>query len=276
MENLQIGDLVVLTAGSMRMAVEAVDGEAVACVWCHEGKIGRDSFNAKLLKKWEHREDDHRPARAEGGARPYRGDREGGGKPYAPRGDGPQRRAARRQAARQARLGRQAAREEVLPQGLTRAHAPPRAMRGDASLAIRRKESPKVLSRSTSDPAPWREQPARTKGRDARMTVRFAVLVAAALTAGGAMAQDYPTGPITMVVPFSAGGPTDTVARIIGEQMGAALGQQIVVQNVAGAGGTLGAHRGRERGAGRLHRAAASHRHVDGPVALRGAAPTIR
>lgn len=81
MENLQLGDLVVLTAGSMRMAVEAVDGDTIACVWCHEGKIGRDSFNARLLKKWEHREDD-RPARAEGGARPFRGDREGGGKPF--------------------------------------------------------------------------------------------------------------------------------------------------------------------------------------------------
>lgn len=91
MENLQIGDLVVLTAGSMRMAVETVEGDVVACVWCHEGKIGRDSFNAKLLKKWEHREEDHRPPRAEGGARPYRGDREGGGKPYAPRGEGPPR-----------------------------------------------------------------------------------------------------------------------------------------------------------------------------------------
>lgn len=82
MENLEIGDLVVLGAGSMRMAVEAVKGDQVSCVWCHEGKIGRDAFNAKLLKKWEHREDDHRPARSESGAKPYRGDREGGGKPY--------------------------------------------------------------------------------------------------------------------------------------------------------------------------------------------------
>ena len=89
MENVQIGDLVVLTAGSMRMAVEGVEGETVACVWCHEGKIGRDSFNAKLLKKWEHREEDHRPARGgDSGPRPFRGDREGGGKPYAPRGEG--------------------------------------------------------------------------------------------------------------------------------------------------------------------------------------------
>ncbi len=82
MENLQVGDLVVLTSGSMRMAVEGVEDAAVACVWCHEGKIGRDTFDAKLLKKWEHREEE-RPARAEGGPKPYRGDREGGGKPYS-------------------------------------------------------------------------------------------------------------------------------------------------------------------------------------------------
>jgi tripartite-type tricarboxylate transporter receptor subunit TctC len=59
--------------------------------------------------------------------------------------------------------------------------------------------------------------------------------------ATGAVAQEYPTGPVTMVVPFAAGGPTDTVARIIGEKMSESLGQQVIVQNVAGAGGTLGA-----------------------------------
>ena len=86
MDKFEIGDLVVLASGSMRMAVEGVDEAQVACVWCHEGEIGRDAFDARLLKKWEHREDE-RPARAEGGAKPYRGDREGGGKPYRPRPD---------------------------------------------------------------------------------------------------------------------------------------------------------------------------------------------
>lgn len=62
-----------------------------------------------------------------------------------------------------------------------------------------------------------------------------------ALGVQGAAAQDYPTQPITMVVPFAAGGPTDTVARLIGAAMSRDLGQQIVVQNVGGAGGTLGA-----------------------------------
>jgi tripartite-type tricarboxylate transporter receptor subunit TctC len=70
----------------------------------------------------------------------------------------------------------------------------------------------------------------------------LAKLAATALIAfaGPAAAQDdYPDGPITMVVPFSAGGPTDTVTRLIAEPMQRELGQQIVVQNVAGAGGTL-------------------------------------
>lgn len=73
MAELQIGDLVVLTAGSMRMAVEAVDGDKISCLWCHEGVIGRDVFNPVLLKKWEHREDDRG-----GRGKPYKGDRDGG------------------------------------------------------------------------------------------------------------------------------------------------------------------------------------------------------
>ncbi len=57
-----------------------------------------------------------------------------------------------------------------------------------------------------------------------------------------ALAQDnYPSRPVTIVVPFAAGGPTDTVTRLIAEPMGKELGQQIVVQNTAGAGGTLAA-----------------------------------
>lgn len=71
-------------------------------------------------------------------------------------------------------------------------------------------------------------------------TALFGLVAAMSFTAA-ADAQDYPIGPITMIVPFAAGGPTDTVARLIAEPMSATLGQQIVVQNVAGAGGTLGA-----------------------------------
>lgn len=56
-------------------------------------------------------------------------------------------------------------------------------------------------------------------------------------------AQEYPTKVITMIVPFAAGGPTDTVARLLGGPMGKTLKQQIIVENVGGAGGTIAAAR---------------------------------
>ncbi|MFC6445755.1 tripartite tricarboxylate transporter substrate-binding protein [Shinella zoogloeoides] len=67
--------------------------------------------------------------------------------------------------------------------------------------------------------------------------------LAVSLLATSAFAQTYPERTITMVVPFSAGGPTDTVTRLVAEAMSKDLGQQIVVENVGGAGGTLGAGR---------------------------------
>lgn len=70
-----------------------------------------------------------------------------------------------------------------------------------------------------------------------------AAAVIAALGLAPASAADYPTRAITMIVPFSAGGPTDTVTRLVAESMSKDLGQQIVVENVGGAGGTLGAGR---------------------------------
>ncbi|HXG53628.1 MAG TPA: tripartite tricarboxylate transporter substrate binding protein BugD [candidate division Zixibacteria bacterium] len=63
------------------------------------------------------------------------------------------------------------------------------------------------------------------------------------LTASFAWAQAYPTKVITMVVPFSAGGPTDAVARLIAAPMSKTLKQQVIVENVAGAGGTIAANR---------------------------------
>jgi tripartite-type tricarboxylate transporter receptor subunit TctC len=66
---------------------------------------------------------------------------------------------------------------------------------------------------------------------------------ALALTGASAWSQDYPTRPVTMVVPFAAGGPTDTVARLVAEVMTRDLGKQVLVENVGGAGGTLGAGR---------------------------------
>ncbi len=77
------------------------------------------------------------------------------------------------------------------------------------------------------------------------MTKRlFCLLVLSVLLPFAAVqAQTYPSKPVTMIVPFAAGGPTDIIARIVGEHMSKTLGQQIVIENVAGAGGTTGSTR---------------------------------
>jgi len=68
----------------------------------------------------------------------------------------------------------------------------------------------------------------------------IAAAAAAMLLSTAVPAQDYPSRTITITVPFAAGGPTDTVARLIGQSMGKTLGQTIIIENVAGAGGTIG------------------------------------
>ena len=75
------------------------------------------------------------------------------------------------------------------------------------------------------------------------MRILLAPLAAAAVMtfASFAAAQDYPTQPITFIVPFAAGGPTDAVTRLVAEPMAKELGQNAVVQNVTGAGGTVAA-----------------------------------
>ena len=76
------------------------------------------------------------------------------------------------------------------------------------------------------------------------MVTRLAgALAALALTAATASAQDFPARPITLIVPFAAGGPTDIVARIVGEHMSRTLGQQLVIENAVGAGGTTASTR---------------------------------
>ena len=71
-------------------------------------------------------------------------------------------------------------------------------------------------------------------------------LLAAALLAGfvgSAQAQPYPSRPVTFVVPFAAGGPTDTLARILTERMRAPLGQTVIIENATGAAGSIGVGR---------------------------------
>ncbi len=77
-----------------------------------------------------------------------------------------------------------------------------------------------------------------------RSLLGAAALLGAPALASSARAQGaYPTRPVTLVVPFAAGGPTDTVGRLVAQVMGNDLGQPRVVENVGGAGGTLGAQR---------------------------------
>lgn len=71
----------------------------------------------------------------------------------------------------------------------------------------------------------------------------LAVLAAALAFSGSASAQQYPTRPVTMVIPFAAGGPTDVLGRVMAQRMSEILGQQIVVENVTGAGGMTGGAR---------------------------------
>src|SRR5579872_1868773 len=81
------------------------------------------------------------------------------------------------------------------------------------------------------------ESPAR------RWLLAMTVAVVAFGWAGGIAAQPYPARPITMIVPFPAGGATDTLARFLAEQMREPLGQSIIIENVAGAAGTIGVGR---------------------------------
>ena len=73
-----------------------------------------------------------------------------------------------------------------------------------------------------------------------RRWLLMAASVAALFAAYPVTAQPYPSRPVTMIVPASAGGPTDAIGRVLAERMGAALGQTVLIDNVAGAGGSIG------------------------------------
>src|SRR5207237_9155899 len=72
-------------------------------------------------------------------------------------------------------------------------------------------------------------------------TTLFAASTVLAALASPTQAQPYPTRPITIVVPFAAGGGNDILARLLGQHMGRALGQQFVIENRGGAAGSIGA-----------------------------------
>lgn len=72
----------------------------------------------------------------------------------------------------------------------------------------------------------------------------FAIVVFLCLAGvGAASAQTFPARPVTIIVPFAAGGPTDVLARVLGQRMSTALGQSVVIENVTGAGGSIGVGR---------------------------------
>src|SRR2546428_9953190 len=72
-------------------------------------------------------------------------------------------------------------------------------------------------------------------------SLRVALSLIASLAAGASLAQDYPSRPVRMVVPFSPGGSTDTLARIVGQRLSARSRQPVIIENRAGAGGHIGA-----------------------------------
>ena len=90
-----------------------------------------------------------------------------------------------------------------------------------------------------------RDERERPAARRSNMLTWLLYVAASAVVAAplSVNAQSYPSRPITVVVPFPAGGPSDVVARIVTEQMGKILGQSMVIENVGGAGGTIGSAR---------------------------------
>jgi tripartite-type tricarboxylate transporter receptor subunit TctC len=71
----------------------------------------------------------------------------------------------------------------------------------------------------------------------------LAALMALSISGGDALAEKFPSHPITVIVPFSAGGPSDAMMRILAERMKVALGETVLIENVTGAGGSLGVGR---------------------------------
>ena len=72
------------------------------------------------------------------------------------------------------------------------------------------------------------------------MLARVCVVAVACLAVSAAEAENYPNKPIRVIVPFAAAGPTDIIARLVGQKLGETLGQQFYIENIPGAGGNTG------------------------------------
>ena len=90
-----------------------------------------------------------------------------------------------------------------------------------------------------------RKRPVRMPRSGGETMKRLLAIAACVVVAGvgGAFAQTFPSRPVTIVVPFAAGGPTDVLARVLGQRMSTTLGQSVVIENVTGAGGSIGVGR---------------------------------
>ena len=95
-------------------------------------------------------------------------------------------------------------------------------------------------------------------------TLVASVALVAVIGTAGAQAQSWPARPVTLIVPFAAGGPADVTGRLIAEQYSRHIGQRVIVENVVGAGGATGRRGARARAGRRLHAAARPHGHARG------------
>src|ERR1700726_3110305 len=97
-----------------------------------------------------------------------------------------------------------------------------------------------TISRFTGPAAHRQNTPGKGASMLARICTGCGLLLA---LVGAALAQSYPAKPLTMIIPFAAGGPTDVLGRVMAQRMSEILGQQVVVENVGGAGGMTGSKR---------------------------------
>ena len=86
-----------------------------------------------------------------------------------------------------------------------------------------------------------------------KATLKFLVSLAFTAVIADAIAQSFPMRPVTMVVPFPAGGSTDTIGRVMAEGMRGPLGQSIIIENVGGASGNIGVGKVARGGSGRSY-----------------------